>query len=1315
MFTKLKISILSILFLYFFFPNYFCLAERIVEPAFTRYTTKDGLSLNKVNFLLPGLYGKMYIATDNSVDLFDGIDFKTIDASQHWSIGVEKIYFQSPSEIVSIDESGTIQKYDLLNSTRQELLDQKMEIRSELSTQTNNGTIYFVSINKAESSLYKLNGDTINKIFQIGQLDIKMLDCNEITCIFVTERGSHLLDLTALDFEKETLTPFLTDKTITFVKYLNDNLYLFTKSGELYKNGTHSDLVLLAKLPEGVSITSFLIDSNGSYWIGSKRSGLFWKPADVKDVYSLKHESFDHFSIPDNSIYDVKEDIFGVLWIATDIGLAKLDIPRMELGHIRFNQSVFGLNQRSISSIYELSSGDLLVGSRDQISLFDTNGKRIKDIRARQLKKRRTRFMNQINNREVILGTSCGLSKLDIESEIIVDYIHSKECGNIGISSSDIFDKIEVFRFLFIDNSKVLLGTTQHGLLIYDIENDSTTKIKSENKVVDVNSIYKDANNRIWIAHADGLNLIIPEESIFESKSVALLEQISVSSIAQISETKFWIGTIGKGLYQLDLLSNRLEIFKVKGVKLNPYINGMLQTDNQLWVSFDKGLMKIDNHTTTNKKATLLDYSDGLQDIEFNLGLFHKGNSGNIYFGGVQGLNAFNPERMNKTNRASIVGLSVKLSNSKEYDFNYGLPTEIHESELPISITLQSIHTKVPEKNRIRYKLSGIANDWIYSDTAKFSFTLFDLPEGKHELIVESAGYRSKWSNVDTRWKFFIAPFWWKTKWALLSYGVIVSLIVILLVALRLQQLKRNQRQLEFEVLKRTEVIVSQKQVIEKQYQKLDSLAKSKEIFFENLSHEFKTPLTLVLGPIKKLSSKYDSSDDSRMFQVAEKNANKVLNMVEQLLTISRLKSGLSNISKTNVKLSEFVQSKISEFQFLIEQKSITVHIDQLKSTNVLIDRDSLDKILNNLLSNAIKYNVRGGFIKIQYKEMQNKIQVDITNSVPLDEQIIPDSIFNRFYREDTVERGSGIGLSFTRELVEQNGGEIAVHQSNATEVSFQLLLELSNCLEEQVLHTQNNAQSVGSNKIKILLIEDDEDMRFYIKQELSEYTIETASDGVEGVALAKKSIPDIVISDIMMPRLDGYGVIEELSNHQLTSHIPLILLTAKSSAASKIRGFKAGALEYLKKPFDANELRLRIANIVRLQAQSVKSYRGLLQPNSAKSEMTIDRDKDFVQQCFEHLEQNYSTPEFDGKLFAQMENMSERQFQRKSKALFELSPSALIKEFRLKKAAEELLKGHGITTVCFSCGFIDTAHFSRVFKQKHRLSPTEYKKLNGE
>jgi signal transduction histidine kinase/DNA-binding response OmpR family regulator/ligand-binding sensor domain-containing protein len=1306
-----------------------CLAERIVEPAFTNYSTIDGLSLNKINYISKRDSGELFLATDYLINTFDGSDFGVVAASHQWATAIERIYELSRNEFALVNESGELRGFDVRNDRLIDFSADKREfqdLRFSLISFNQNKQLFLLD---SKSRLYKLEQQKLSKVAQLDDINVDSFSCSLTECWFSSDSGIHLLTLDSLvltkqpeiysaknqEFPKENSNA----NSINYIQHSGSKLFLVLKGGAVYSKMGDEEWVTTGTLPHCIKINTLLLDDKDELWIGTAENGLFWRPKSSKEFFSLKHSQSDRYSIPNDSILDIKQDRFGVVWLATDKGLAKLDIPRMQMGHIRYNQSKFGLVDRDFSEIFELLDKRLVIGNRSSLTFYSKDGPKEKEIQLsskadneknkssndtssfctnRSSSFNNTYAIEQLDSKWMWLGTREGLLKFNLES-------YQTE----PLATKHPLLEKTTYSLKSINEDTLIVGTRSYGAYAYNTRTSIVTPIAKEQAIKEVNSIYRDNSGITWILHTNGVLKLQGQGSVFNPIEVKSLAELDVTSMSQINPNEYWIGTKGKGLYTLNTIKNTVSKYSTEGFTRNPYINGILKSGEDHWVSLDNSLVKIDK----NKNSTMYSELDGIQDLEFNLAMEHKSAQGLLYFGGSRGINAFTPNLLAENYYDAVVDVSVKLNNSDELLEKVELPKEIHESELPIRVDAKSIQTVQTKKNRIRYRFSGFGENWEVSNNSRIQLPINYLQAGDYSLIVQAKGYRTDWSTEEFTWNFTVIPYWWKSSWAYTLYSIALLLLLYALYSLRLNQLKRKAESLELIVQERTDEVLSQKLVIEKQYQKLDSLAKSKEIFFENLSHEFKTPLTLVLGPIKKLSFKYGSSGDSKMFQVVEKNANKVLNMVEQLLTISRLRSGLSNISRTNIKFSDFIRSKISEFQFLVEQKNITLYIDELNDNNVLIDRDSLDKILNNLLSNAIKYNVQGGFIKIQYKEMQNKIQVDITNSVTPAEQIIPDNIFNRFYREDTIERGSGIGLSFTRELIEQNGGEIAVNQSKATEISFQLLLELSSGVEEHVKQAQSKAENVDNNQIKILLIEDDEDMRFYIKQELSEYTVETASDGVEGVALAKKSIPDIIISDIMMPRLDGYGVIEELSNHQLTSHIPLILLTAKSSAASKIRGFKAGALEYLKKPFDANELRLRIANILRLQAQSVKSYRGLLQPNNARSEMTIDRDSDFVQQCFEHLETNYSIPEFDGKSFAKMENMSERQFQRKSKALFELSPSALIKEFRLKKAAEELLMGHGITTVCFSCGFIDTAHFSRVFKQKHSLSPTEYKKLN--
>ena len=1274
-----------------------CFAARITEPAFINYTTVDGLSLNKINHLATSHSGELLIATDNRINTFDGLSFNLAAATQQWSVGVEKIYELSKNEIAVINEKGELHGYHIETDSAFRFWDENEKNVHQFvhSTQISTGNLFLLDAN---NWLYKVEDKLLIKLFQLDNGQINSFSCSEELCWFAGDFGLSTVEIKSLQYLKRPLSNDLSANSIKYVQHLGEKLYLVLNDGRLVVQDQQNEWLVLAQLPINVQVSSLFKDHEDNLWVGTTESGLLWRPKSGESFYALKHDPLDQYSLPNDRIHDIKQDRFGVVWIATDRGLAKLDIPRVEMGHIRYNQSEFGLIDRDFSAIYELDDERLVIGNRESLTIYSVNGAKERIVNHKLLFKNNIFAMIQLESNVLWLGTKNGLLYVDLETY----QVHSLETGTTILKET-------IYSLNSINSNSIVVGTSLQGAYILKVAERAVYPVQSNKAIQEVNAIYKDSNSRVWILHTKGVGRLRFRDTDYYSESIDLLSNFDITAMSEVGASKYWVGTKGRGLYIFDLSHSTLDKYSSEGIVNNPYVNGILYDGDSHWVSLDNSLLKINKANET----TVYSQVDGIQDVEFNLALAHAGKSGLLYFGGSQGINAIQPKSQENVKQDAIPRASVNLKNSQPLGDMSKLPVDIHESLTPLSVKVKSLQTVLPSRNRIRYRFSEFGNEWNYSESAELTLPIYDLDPGEYSLTVQAKGHQSEWSTEEINWRFNIQPYLWKSRWAYALYAVLTVCFFYGLYSMRLNQLKRKAELLELTVQERTQEVVIQKQLIENQYQQLDTLAKSKEIFFENISHELKTPLTLVLGPIKKLRDKYASTDDSKMFHVVDRNANRVLDMVEQLLTISRLKSGLVNVSRTTVNLSDFVQSKINEFEYLVKQKSIKLEIEDKGKIQVLIDRDSLDKILNNLFSNAIKYNVTSGYLRVQYIETKGQVQLNITNSLAKDDVLDSKKVFKRFYREDSIEKGSGIGLSFTRDLVAQNGGKISISQSSPGEVTFQLLLDLSNDCVEDALKTNKTQSQTSSRETKVLLIEDDEDMRFYIKQELAEFTVETAVDGIEGIALAKKSIPDIIISDIMMPRLDGYGVASELSNHELTSHIPLILLTAKSSATSKIKGFKAGALEYLKKPFDANELRLRLNNIVKLQAQSRERYRSLLSPNTNQASFVIDRDKEFIQHCFEHLESNYATSEFDSKSFAQILNLSERQLQRKTKALFDLSPSLLIKEFRLKKAAEELLQGFEITATCFRCGFNDTAHFSRSFRQKYQLSPTEYKEKN--
>jgi signal transduction histidine kinase/DNA-binding response OmpR family regulator len=546
--------------------------------------------------------------------------------------------------------------------------------------------------------------------------------------------------------------------------------------------------------------------------------------------------------------------------------------------------------------------------------------------------------------------------------------------------------------------------------------------------------------------------------------------------------------------------------------------------------------------------------------------------------------------------------------------------------------------------------------------------------------------------------------------------------------------------ELERSVIERTRQISAQKEELETQADKIMELDKIKSRFFANISHEFRTPLSLILGPLEKKLAQ-PSMEDRREVEVMHRSAARLLTLVNQLLDLSKLEDGSLTLRASEQDLSKVVSIIASQFASMAEARGIHFAVNSTQCILAFVDTDKLTKVISNLLSNAFKFTPSSGYITIlvkkgepdlKYTEGYAEILVTDTG-IGIEEEHLP-KIFNRFYQVDnSVTRdyeGSGIGLSLTKELVELHHGDISATSQPGCGSSFVVRLPLGksflgpkeidtllvnkdqfSSLESPELNSNELMEHNGAGRLnhKILLVEDNADMRYYLREGLKEqYTILEAADGKEGLMVAMTEIPDLIVSDLMMPRLDGKSLCEKLKIDEMTSHIPLILLTAKADVNAKIEGFQAGADDYISKPFHTDELRARIKNLIEGRKKLQEKFSRHLTLGPQEIQVTSLEEK-FIHKVVSIIEKNMGEPSFCVENLSREAAMSSVQLYRKLKAVTGSTPNELIRSMRLDRASSLLRqRGGNVAEVAYQVGFSNLSYFSKCFREKFGHTPSE-------
>lgn len=1108
-------------------------------------------------------------------------------------------------------------------------------------------------------------------------------------------------------------------------------------------------------------VTAIAESKSGELWIGSHGGISIFNPR-TEDFTNLQYDPADNTSLSENRITKLKFDSSGNLWTGHfSTGLDKLTSNKgFDIYRVSSTTSK-GLMANSINSICVDNKNGLWVASLGGgLNYLESDGRHYKVMRSIKAQGgKKTLSSGEINAISPArqggywIGTEAGVFHFDL--------------------FNDTFEKIElpgmempVYSVLEDSAGTVFIGTNGSGLYKYNPRNRTfSTEIPDHRQPATASStsfyhILKDQSNRIYpisnftlayryskkakrfypLAVRDTLGLV-RDGTLFNSAFIDSRNKLWINTLEGL--VKFHQYHIGDSSYLVaaDLIDQSDGLPNIK-------INKILEDDRgNLWLGHMAGLSRVDVElgSLTNYNMT-----DGLPANAFNpAGI--KLADGRLAFGTTQGLVIFHPDSLGyNPNMPNVVLTDIKISNqsvgvkrSKSddpiasdgrflLDNAVGYTTEL---TLPydikvISFEFAALEYTSPGDNAYRYKLEGFEDSWVNAGHNR-SATYTNLNPGRYTFRVIASNNDGVWNEEGIAMALIILPPPWATWWA---YSLYVIFALALLVAARQQLIRRERLKNEVKLNK----------LEAEKYVELDSL---KSRFFANISHEFRTPLTLILAPLEKYLQEDKSGPEKRSeFASMYRSATRLLNLVNQLLDLSRFEAGTMKLRATSGDIIEFVRITMSEFQSISDSRNIDfrlLHHDE--AIEMFFDRDKMGKILNNLLSNAFKFTPEGREITVLIDREQPHsvfdagcVRIRLRDTGIGISPVHIDKVFDRFYQVDGSftrnYEGSGIGLALTKELVELSHGTISVESAEEKGSTFTIRFPLGAAAfrsDELVETPEHNVQPAivsspiedkvidgekteWNDRIPILVIEDNPDLRAYLKRELgSSYHVHEAANGAEGIAIAMDEIPAIVISDVMMPVKDGTEVCRVLKENELTSHIPVILLTAKSGIESRIHGYETGADDYIAKPFQMVELRARIENLLTNRKKLHAKFGQVLTltPSQIKVESADDA---FLKKVAEAVERHMADPVFGLDAFAVAVGMSKMQLYRKLTALTGYGPNEFIRCFRLQRANDLLKANFGnVAEVAYHVGFKNLSYFSKIFKEKFDRSPSEVLRNN--
>jgi signal transduction histidine kinase/DNA-binding NarL/FixJ family response regulator len=802
-----------------------------------------------------------------------------------------------------------------------------------------------------------------------------------------------------------------------------------------------------------------------------------------------------------------------------------------------------------------------------------------------------------------------------------------------------------------------------------------------------------------------------------------------------------WIGTDGGGLNKFDKTTGRSSRLSTReGLPNNVIYTIFPDKKGNFWMSTNNGLCSMNPKTMA---FHYYDIHDGLQGMEFNRENNFQTSDGRIYLEGTGGMNVFYPEEIVENSHVPpIVFTDLKLHGNpvswkdKDSPLKKSI-VETKEIVLPfeqniLTIEFAALDFVNPGSNQYSYRLEGFSDEWTKpSKTNSATFT--NLSPGKYTLRIRGSNNDGIWNQTGASMLLTILPPWYRTWWAYAGYA---GLLLTGLYLFRRYDLNRIGLKNQLEI---TEVKANQ----------LKEVDQLKMQFFQNISHEFRTPLTLILGPIEKLlGASVPEDTQKRELRMMRRNAQRLLRLINQLLDLSKLEAGGMKLQANKGNIVAFIKGLAMSFHSLAERKEIFLDVRSNKEElETYFDKEKMEKIVVNLLSNAFKFTPDHGevIVSIQNKD-GGPVEISVRDTgigIPPEKQ---QQIFNRFYQVDStttrLQEGTGIGLALVKDLVSLHHGTITVasEPGKGSEFIVSLPLGKSHLQPEEIVDSelpteQRSELSVAAgqigvdgkeealhlpkgddeeNKPLLLIIEDNTDVRDYVRSYLvPTYSVLEAKDGAEGVDKAKETIPDLIISDVMMPKMDGYEVCSRLKQDEKTSHVPIILLTAKAAREDKIGGLETGADDYLIKPFDSAELLVRVKNLIESR-QKLREKFGKELVSLRPGEVKVGpSEQPFITKVVNVMQKNIGDEKFGVEELAYAVGLSSKQLQRKLKGLADTTANDFIRSFRLHRAMDLLVSdsSSNISEIAYSVGFSSPAYFTKCFQEQFGTTPSEARK----
>lgn len=1312
---------------------------------FIHYTNEDGLPSSYIKSICQDRFGFIWAATRSSVCRFDGKYFKTFqavdDAGNNFDIWSKwNLYLhddslllaQSTDDIFYSFNFGleVFEPYNLLNNLGDVV---------ELQVSENGFWIF------KEDSLYFLNSNNRQiKTFQEKVAFASISDNSKV--VNVREKGDRLVAITStnnlmvFDTRQNQQWQFSLPQDIIpdeiGIFYIDENNYVWLgNSGTgLYQiNLTNGRIARFSFEEKGNRkllhnlVHSVNEDKLGRVWIGTEDGLCVWSP------YT---ESFDYYQyninnpegLNTNPIYNIFCDNQGNMWLGTYFGGINFWSSNTEFFKVwNAGTGENHISGNAVSCITEDDNGDIWIGMEDMgINRIDAKS----GMTTKTVTQQNGLSFNNVH--DLLFETKDKLWIATYTGGVNILNLKTNKFEYISTANYPALPSNDVYHLLHIGDSMFI--STSAGIAVYDIKNKTLSRFQDETFSGQQVEFMHDGGDKIWFSSFIGTYSFDKTAKTFSKcEKLSFLQNINFAKTD--SKGRIWIGDCLQGLWGYDLTNDSIYQYNEEtGFPFSWIFSLEEGSAGNLWASGDKGLVRFNPESG---EQLWFNRESGIPFEQFNFRASYKDKKGNIYFGGNTGMVSFSENEKHVENKElEVVFRGMQLFNqalmpgtNTALKQSLNLHPEVHlkYKQNVFTIEYSGLHFQNRGNCQYAYFLKNFEENWNYVGNRDFA-TYTNLSPGEYYFQVKASTGNNDWGEKSNVVKIIIEPPFWLSNWGFFIYLLLAigGLVIFYLVTTRIQKSKA----------------LAEVERHEKEY--LTQLNNFKLEFFTNVSHELRTPLTLIVGPLTRIleEEKLTPALNQKMKGI-KNNAHRLLTLINQLLEFRKIETGKEKLRVSQQDINKLCIDIEEAFADSARAKGIQLEFKRYNLTKpIWVDCQKLENVIVNIISNALKFTKEGGEVEVKVEVISNKLAskskilsvVVSDTGIGIDSSKLP-KIFDRFYRGETNEKneggGSGIGLAFVNSLVTLHKGKINVESTvgKGTVFTVEIPVSKSNYKNKEIILGTNQYISetetireikplpvlideVGrlSEKPAILVVDDNRELLEFISEMLAnDYIVTTAVDGTQGLQKVEETLPDLIISDVMMPGIDGFELTRKLKKDIRTSHIPLILLTAKSGEESEFEGLQTGADYYIEKPFLPHLLSKLIENIITTRKNLIERFKSDV--NMLPTEMAVsESDKELIEKISTLIKTNIDIPNLDVSFIVNKIGISRSLLHVKLKKLTDCSATEFIRSIRLREAVKLIAQGKcNISEAAYQTGFSSPAYFSRRFKEYFGVTPKAY------